>query len=106
MLNIVPSLPVEDVTRTVEFYRHVLGFELVGISGKGIMTRARVRSGNVELMFRSAKSDSVTHTFAKCDLEDRIVFHIQVEDVFALYHRIKRHVRIVRDMERTLFGYG
>lgn len=106
MLNIVPSLPVEDVTRTVEFYRQVLGFELIGISGKGFMTRARIRMGNVELMFRSRTGEHAGATFGAYDPEDRMILHFYVSDVFALYNRIKKEVRIVRDIERTLFGHG
>ncbi len=106
MLNIVPSLPVEDVTRTVEFYRHVLGFDLIGISGKGYMTRARIRLGNVELMFRSRSAEHTGSNLGAIDPEDRVILHFYVSDVFALYNRIRKQVHIVRDIERTLFGHG
>lgn len=106
MANLVPSLPVRDVTRTVDFYRHVLGFEMIGATGKGSMTRARVKLGDVELLFRSARSSGVDQAFRAHEAEDRLIFHLKVDDVFALYNRAKGRAVIIRDLETTLFGLG
>ncbi len=105
MLSIVPSLAVEDVTRSVEFYRHVLGFELVGATGRGSLTKARLKLGPVELMFRSLVHEASAAAL-RTDLADRLILHFYVEDVYALYERVRRKVRVVRPIERTLFGMG
>ncbi|HET6568577.1 MAG TPA: VOC family protein [Rhodothermales bacterium] len=106
MLEIVLSVAVADVSRTVDFYRHVLGFDLLGATGKGGMTRARVRHGAVELLFRTARSEGMAEVVRKLDPEDRLVLYLKVDDIAALYQRVKGRVAIVRDLETTLFGMG
>lgn len=106
MLEIVLSIPVADVSRTVDFYRHVLGFELLGATGKGGMTRARVRHGAVELLFRTARSEGMAEVVRKLDPDDRLVLYVKVEDIASLYKRVKGRAAIVRDLETTLFGMG
>ncbi len=106
MQKILLSLPVADVSRSVEFYRHLLGFELVGVTGRGGMTRARVRSGSVELLFRSARSEYTMQTYGRIDPEDRLTLYFDVEDAAQLYERIRSHVQVIRDFETTLFGVG
>ena len=106
MQKIILSLPVADVSRSVEFYRHVLGFELVGVTGKGGMTRARVRLGDVELMFRSVRSEYTMQTYGRIDPDDRLMLYFYVEDAAALYQKIRGEVHVIRDFETTLFGIG
>ncbi len=104
MLDIVLSLPVADVSRTVDFYHHVLGFELVGATGKGGVTRARVKLGTVELLFRTARSQSIGEALRSSDADDRIIIHFKVEDIFSLYKRARTRATIIRELEPTLFG--
>lgn len=106
MPEMVLSLPVADVSRTVDFYRHVLGFELLGATGKGGMTRARLKLGSIELLFRTARAQSITETVRQLDPDDRIVLYVKVDDVVALYKRVKGRAALVRDLETTLFGAG
>ena len=106
MQKIILSLPVADVSRSVEFYRHLLGFNLVGVTGKGGMTRARMRYGVVELLFRSVRSDYTMQLYGRIDPDDRMMLYFMVDDVLELYHRVRPHVQIVREYETTLFGAG
>lgn len=103
MLKLIPNIPVPDVERSVEFYRHVLGFDLVGVRGRGDSTRAHLRMGPVEIIFRSLDAYSA-RPYADPALENQLVLHVQVEDVFKLYERIHRRVHVVRALEPTLFG--
>ncbi len=103
MLRLIPNIPVPDVERTVEFYRHVLGFNLVGVRGRGDATRAHLKLGPIEIIFRSLDALSA-RPYADPALENQLVLHIQVDDVFELYDRIKRRVHIIRTLEPTLFG--
>lgn len=103
MLKLIPNIPVPDVERSVEFYRHVLGFELVGVRGRGDSTRAHLRLGPIEIIFRSLDTFSAM-PYADPALENQLVLHIQVDDVFELYDRIHRQVHVIRALEPTLFG--
>lgn len=103
MLKLIPNIPVPDVERSVEFYRHVLGFDLVGVRGRGDSTRAHLRLGPVEIIFRSLDALSAG-PYADPALENQLVLHIQVADAFELYERVHRRVHVVRALEPTLFG--
>ena len=103
MLKLIPNIPVADVERSVEFYRHVLGFDLLAVRGRGDATRAHLRLGSVEIIFRSIDAYSPLPYFDPA-LENQLILHIQVEDVAELFTRVKDSVKIVRSLEPTLFG--
>ena len=103
MLKLIPNIPVADVERSVEFYRHVLGFELLAVRGRGDATRAHLKIGSVEIIFRSIDAYAPVPYYEPA-LENQLILHIQVEDVSALFQRVKDSVNIVRALEPTLFG--
>lgn len=103
MLKLIPNIPVADVERSVEFYRHVLGFELLAVRGRGDATRAHLKLGDIELIFRSLDVYAPL-PYLDPALENQVILHIQVHDVVGLFHRVRDRVRIVRALEPTLFG--
>lgn len=103
MLKLIPNIPVADVERSVEFYRHVLGFDLIAVRGRGDTTRAHLKLGDVEIIFRSLDVYAPL-PYLDPALENQLILHIQVDDVAELFHRIQDQVRIVRSLEPTLFG--
>lgn len=104
MLKIIPNIPVADLERSVEFYLDVLGFEMVNIRGRGEMARAHLRRGGAEIIFRSCDPEAPL-PFPDPFLANQIILHIQVNDILALYDRIKEtRVEVVQALEPTLFG--
>lgn len=103
MLKIIPNIPVADVERSVEFYRQVLGFDLMAVRGRGDATRAHLKLGSVEIIFRSLDVHAPVPYFDPA-VENQLILHIQVEDAAALFSRVKHRVHIVRSLEPTLFG--
>lgn len=103
MLKLIPNIPVSDVERSVEFYRHLLGFDLVAVRGRGDATRAHLKLGAVEIIFRSLDAQAPA-PYLDSALENQLVLHIQVDDVVSLFNRVKDRVDIVRSLEPTLFG--
>ena len=103
MLKLIPNIPVADVERSVEFYRHMLGFDLIAVRGRGDATRAHLKLGDVEIIFRSLDVYAPL-PYLDPALENQLILHIQVDDVVGLFSRIKDEVRIVRSLEPTLFG--
>lgn len=103
MQKLIPNIPVADVERSVEFYRHVLGFDLIAVRGRGDTTRAHLKLGDVEVIFRSLDVYAPM-PYLDPALENQLILHIQVEDVVQLFNRIRDQVRIVRSLEPTLFG--
>ena len=104
MLKIIPNIPVVSLEQSVDFYLDVLGFEMVNIRGRGEMTRAHLRRGGAEIIFRSCDPEAPL-PFPDPFLANQIVLHIQVNDILALHDRIKANqVEIVQALETTLFG--
>lgn len=103
MLKVIPNIPVADVERSVEYYRQVLGFDLLAVRGRGDATRAHLKLGSVEIIFRSL-DPSAPLPYLDPAIENQLILHIQVEDVTSLFDRVRRRVSIVRPLEPTLFG--
>ncbi len=103
MVKLIPNIPVADVERSVEFYRHVLGFDLMAVRGRGDATRAHLKLGDIEIIFRSLDVYAPL-PYLDPALENQLILHIQVDDVAELFARIKDQVKLVRSLEPTLFG--
>ncbi len=104
MPSFVPSFPTADLARTVEFYREVLGFELVNVSGKGAAVRARLRSAEAEIVFRSIEGPDARAYAPPLVSAEPVILHIEVDDVGSLYRQVKGRASIIEDLEINLFG--
>lgn len=104
MTSIVPSVPVADLSRCVEFYRTVLGFDLVQFSGRGADAFAVIRMGEVEMIFRSHAASRAQAYETSIDPALRIALHFLVPDAARLYRRVAGHAVLVRDYSMSLFG--
>lgn len=97
---------VEDVNRTIEFYKDVLGFELlVTVPEAGQFNWAMLKCGNVEIMFqtRASLSEEIP-TFKDKAIGGTLTLYIDVEDIKGLHASIKDKATIVQDMHTTFYG--
>lgn len=105
--KLTPNLMVENVNRTVEFYRDVLGFEVTAtVPEDGIFGWANTRNGAVEIMFQARLSLEEEIPL----LKDRPVgaslsFYIDAGDqVTTLYEQLKDKVQLAQDLHTTFYG--
>lgn len=115
--KLTTNMMVEDVSRTVDFYSDVLGFEFVmGMpenSQEVVTTRQKgqalgfaiARCDNIEMMFQARRSliEEVPE-FGSMGIGGSLTFYIEVEDIKGLYAKLKDKVRIVKDMRTTFYG--
>ena len=104
--KLTPNLMVEDVARTVAFYRDTLGFEvLTTLPGQEPFDFAIVRRDNVELMFQSrlSLSDNVP-ALSGAPIGASQTFYIEVTGVRDLYETLRDKVEIVVDFHETFYG--
>ena len=115
MLKIIPNIPVANVERSVDFYCGELGFELTGLRGRGGITRAHLRRGTVEIIFRSFNPDAPLPPYDPSganlpasnvdpSMANQLILHVQTEDILGVYEHVKKRVHVVRALEPTLFG--
>lgn len=104
--SLTPNLMVENVNAAVDWYKDMLGFELVMSNPEsGTFEWAMLQSGEVKLMFEARASLEGQHSALK---EKPVgasgTFFIRLDDVKALYYRISSKVKIVSDLKKTSYG--
>lgn len=104
--KLTPNLMVEDVDRTVDFYRDVLGFTLAATAPEQRpFDWAMVTAGGAELMFQSRASlGGEVPLMRERDIGGALTFYVEVEDVEALYAHVKDQLPIIVDLHDTFYG--
>lgn len=104
--SLTPNVVVHDVNETVEFYRDVLGFQLLAsVPETGKFNWAMMSRDGVQMMFQSQPSIvEDLSLFADVPIGAAQTLFIDVSDVQALYDDLKGKVHIVHDMRDTFYG--
>jgi uncharacterized glyoxalase superfamily protein PhnB len=104
--KLTPNLMVEDVARTLAFYRETLGFEvLTTLPEQEPFAFAIVQRDGVELMFQSrlSLSDNVP-ALTGVPIGASQTFYIEVTGIRDLYETLRDKVEIVVDFHDTFYG--
>jgi uncharacterized glyoxalase superfamily protein PhnB len=101
-----PNLTVENVNKTVEFYRNLLDFEFVtSVPELGQLDWAMMKNGTVEIMFQSVSSIAKDlPDFAGKQPGGSLMLYARVENVKALFDRIQGKVTLVHGLQKTFYG--
>ena len=104
--KMTPNLMVEDVNRTVEFYREVLGFQVLGtVPEKGRFDWAAMKRDNVELMLQARSSlAGDLPELADAALGGTLTFNPHDSRLKGLSAQLEGHVEIVQDWHTTFYG--
>jgi uncharacterized glyoxalase superfamily protein PhnB len=104
--KLTPNLMVEDVARTLEFYREILGFDVITtLPEQEPFDFAIAQRDGVELMFQSRPSLSENvPALAGSPIGASQTFYIEVEGVRDLYQALHDKVDIVVDFHTTFYG--
>ena len=104
--KLTPNLMVEDVERTLAFYRETLGFQVVTTLPEAApFDFAIVRRDGVELMFQSRTSLSENvPTLTGSPIGASQTFYIEVTGIRELYEQLRDKVEIVVDFHTTFYG--
>jgi uncharacterized glyoxalase superfamily protein PhnB len=97
---------VDDINKTITFYRNVLGFELVNAEpDNGDIHWALMRGDGIELMFQTRDSISKEHSeFQKMDTNAPMCLYINMDNVNKLYTQLKDKIQILTDLHITNYG--
>lgn len=104
--KLTPNLMVEDVNQTVDFYKSMLGFEVLAtVPETGQFHWAMMKQGNVEMQFQARASlTEEIPTFKDRAIGGTLTLYIDVENVKELYAALKDQITIVQDMHSTFYG--
>ena len=106
MKKLSPNLMVDDVNRTIDFYRDVLGFELIAsVPEAGTLNWAMMKCGGVELMFQSWSSlgDDLPQ-LRKAMPPGPVLLYIDVESVQILRQQIEGKAALLKEIQVTFYG--
>ena len=104
--KLTPNLMVENVNETIEYYRDVLGFELVmTVPEEGEFDWAMMSCGGVELMFQSRGSLGAEYPpFAELEIGGSLGFYIEVAGIDELYAGLVERAEVVTEPHTTFYG--
>jgi uncharacterized glyoxalase superfamily protein PhnB len=104
--KLTPNLMVEDVERTLAFYRDILGFGVVmTLPELAPFDFAIVQRDGVELMFQSRTSLSENVPALTGSLIGASqTFYIEVSGVRDLYKQLREKVEMIVDFHTTFYG--
>ncbi len=108
---------VDNVNKTVGFYKDVLGFEFVMAVPKDSqevlmempkdkqLIYALMKSGNVELMFQQRRSLYEDVPALKgLEIGGSLTFYIEVGNANELFVKLKEKVEVVKELHKTFYG--
>jgi uncharacterized glyoxalase superfamily protein PhnB len=104
--KLTPNLIVADVSRSIAFYRDVLGFTLEQtVPDAEPFVFAIVKSGGVQI-YLNASGPAVEEypTLKGRPIGGTLTLFINVEDARASYEALKDHVQVVLPLETKWYG--
>jgi len=106
MKDLTPNLMVKNVRKSVDFYQNVLGFEALEVVPQGdTLVFAILRSGNAMIMLQEENSlKEELPQLSKYSPGAGMTLYIHVEDVHALYEKVKGKATIAKEMHDTFYG--
>lgn len=104
MESISPNIFVNDINKTISFYKE-LGFDLsMKVPEEGEPIWAMMTCGNVNFMFQTFKSlESELPEILRQD-GGSLLFYIRVNAIRKFYDRLKDKMKIIKGLEKTFYG--
>jgi len=106
LTKLTPNLIVADVTRSIAFYRDLLGFSVpTTVPDEAPYVFAIVQSGAVEI-FLNAPGPAVDEypVFKDRPIGGTLTLFIHVDDVRREYEAVKDQVQVVMPLEKKWYG--
>ena len=100
--QLIPSLGVADIARSVDFYRAYFGFDIAhSREERGSLVWCHMKSGGADIMLQQLADDQMERLRATG--KRRWVMYVSPEDIYEVHRRLQGADHKVSDIERT--GY-
>jgi uncharacterized glyoxalase superfamily protein PhnB len=106
LTKLTPNLVVADVSRSMAFYRDVLGFSVhTTVPDVAPYVFAIVQSGSVEIFLNAAEAATAEYpAFKGRPIGGTLTLFVQVDDARAAHEALKNRVEIVMPLEKKWYG--
>ena len=97
---------VQDVNKTVKWYKNSLGFELViSVPESGKYEWALMKKDSVEIMFQTKKSlDGEIPYLKNIPVAGSIILYIEVDNIKKMYNGLREEIKIIKELHKTFYG--
>jgi uncharacterized glyoxalase superfamily protein PhnB len=104
--DLMPNLMVKNVNKTVDFYKNVLGFNILQtVPESGEFVFAIVNANGVLISFQEEKSIKDEYPQLNSFVQGGgITLYIHVTDVNELFEKIKSKAKIAKELHKTFYG--
>ena len=115
--KLTPNLMIEDVNKTIDFYKDILGFEfvmgvpteknevLMKLPEDKALIYALMKFGNIEVMFQAKESLSEDiPIFKDCKIGASLTLYFEVNNIGEMYEKLKDKVTVVKELHTTRYG--
>jgi uncharacterized glyoxalase superfamily protein PhnB len=108
MISITANLKVNNVKETLEFYKEILGFEVVvTVPGydQPVLNWGMVKNKGAELMFQEKGNLEEEYPILKGqDGVSGLSLFVKVEDIEGLFGKIKGKAEVIKEIHETFYG--
>ncbi len=104
MDSIAPNIFVEDIQKTIEFYK-LLGFTIVAsVPEQGDLIWVMLVCGKVTFMFQTFQSLGEELPEVSRQNGGSLLLYIQIKEIRKFFESIKDQVKILKGLETTFYG--
>jgi uncharacterized glyoxalase superfamily protein PhnB len=105
--SLIVNLMVADVQRSVDFYNHIFGFEVITtVPGENELVFALIKLDEVSIMLQSMKSfeESMPH-YKNAKIGGTVLLYVDVNGIHEIHDKAQAaKVEIVAEMHKTFYG--
>lgn len=104
MESVTANFFVNDINKTVDFYKQ-LGFNVVmTVPEEGDITWAMLTCGSVTFMFQTFQSLGNELPSISRQGGGSLLFYIKTTEIRNFFEKIKDNVKVVKGLEKTFYG--
>lgn len=105
--SLTPNIMVEDVNQTLEYYKNILGFEIIDTNPTdGRLEWGYVKKGAAGLMFQEVSSLRAEYPgLSSTPLGGGMTFYVLVQkDIESWFLKLEGKVKVVKELNTTFYG--
>ncbi|NRB49183.1 MAG: VOC family protein [Saprospiraceae bacterium] len=105
--SLTPNIMVKDVNQTLDYYKNILGFEIVDTNpSDGELEWGFVKKGEAGLMFQEVSSLRAEYPrLSATPLGGAMTFYVLVqEQIESWFMNLEGKVKVVKELNTTFYG--
>ncbi len=105
LIQLIPELLVEDVSKTLQFYHKILKFKSEIIFPQKNPVFAQIGRDSVHIMlYERSEFEKEIAKLKKTKMGGSVIIDIRAEEIKTFYEQIKEKVNIVQPLHKTDYG--